>query len=232
MRCAVSVTIPACEPVNETAASPRSMMAMHSSAIEMRSPEVSSMSISRAVGSLETSWARRSRSSVVLPMADTTTTTSSPPRRVRTMCSATARIRSGSATDVPPNFCTSRLTTGDCTGTGPDSDASIRAYAICVAVGRLPRRAQGHQTRAPAPEPGRPPAGDGGGGEARSATAPIRNLALLLIPLVILFVILQVTNSDDSDSSPASRSNNAIEARTYAEGARHDHRPGRQRTPR
>ncbi len=91
-------------------------MAMQSSAIEMRSPEVSSMSISRAVGWLETSWARRSRSSVVLPMAETTTTTSSPARRVRTMCSATARMRSGSATEVPPNFCTSKPTTGDSTG--------------------------------------------------------------------------------------------------------------------
>ena len=111
MRCAVSVTIPACEPVNDTAASPMSMMAMQSSAMEIRSPEVRSMSISRALGSLETSWASRSRSSVVLPMAETTTTTSLPARRVRTMCSATARMRSGSATEVPPNFCTSRLTT-------------------------------------------------------------------------------------------------------------------------
>ena len=116
LRWAVSVTIPAWEPVNETAASPPSMMAMHKSAIEMRSPEVSSMSISRAVGSRDTSWASRSRSSVVLPIAETTTTTSSPARRVRTMCSATARIRSGSATEVPPNFCTSRLTTGHGTG--------------------------------------------------------------------------------------------------------------------
>ncbi len=33
LRWAVSVTIPACEPVNETAGSPRSMIAMHSSAV-------------------------------------------------------------------------------------------------------------------------------------------------------------------------------------------------------
>ena len=50
LRWAVSVTIPACEPVNETAGSPRSMIAMHSSAAEMRSPAVSSMSISRSGG--------------------------------------------------------------------------------------------------------------------------------------------------------------------------------------
>ena len=41
-----------------------------------------------------------------LPIADTTTTTSSPARRVRATWSATARMRSGSATEVPPNFWT------------------------------------------------------------------------------------------------------------------------------
>ena len=51
-------------------------MAMATSAIEMRSPAVSSMSISRAGGSGETPLARSSRSSVVSPMADTATTTS------------------------------------------------------------------------------------------------------------------------------------------------------------
>ena len=38
-RWAVSVTMPACEPVNETAGSPQSMIAMQSSAIEIRSPD-------------------------------------------------------------------------------------------------------------------------------------------------------------------------------------------------
>ena len=38
----------------------------------------------------------------------------------------------------------------------------------------------------------------------RKRTRTIRNLALLLIPLVILFVILQVTNSDDSSSKSSS----------------------------
>ena len=77
---------------------------MHSRAMEMRSPAVSSMSISRPAGAWHTSFARRMRSSVVLPMALTTTTTSWPWRRVRTMWSATARMRSGSATEVPPYF--------------------------------------------------------------------------------------------------------------------------------
>ena len=43
-------------------------------------------------------------------MAETTTTTSWPGRRVATMWSATALMRSGSATDVPPNFWTTRPT--------------------------------------------------------------------------------------------------------------------------
>ncbi len=110
-RCVVSVTMPACEPVNDTAGWPWSRIAMHSSDIEIRSPAVSSMSISRAAGTCETPCASCSRSSVVLPIADTTTTTSSPWRRVRTMCSATALMRSASATDVPPYFWTSRFPT-------------------------------------------------------------------------------------------------------------------------
>ena len=79
-------------------------------AVALRSPAVMSMSISRPARSEETSDARRSRSSVSLPMALTTSTTWSPRFRVRATWSATARIRSASATDVPPNFCTTRPT--------------------------------------------------------------------------------------------------------------------------
>ena len=46
----MSVRIPACEPVNETASWPRSLIAIETSAIEIRSPAVSSMSISRRFG--------------------------------------------------------------------------------------------------------------------------------------------------------------------------------------
>ena len=46
-----SVITPAWEPVNERALSPRLAMAIASSAIEIRSPEVSSMSSSLAGGS-------------------------------------------------------------------------------------------------------------------------------------------------------------------------------------
>ena len=51
----VSVTIPACEPVNDTAGTPSASTAMHNSDIEMRSPAVSSMSISRPPGCVATS---------------------------------------------------------------------------------------------------------------------------------------------------------------------------------
>jgi hypothetical protein len=105
--------MPACEPVKLTACSPASMIAMHSSAIEMRSPAVSKHVHLAGGGAADTSWASRSRSSVVLPMAETTTTTSSPARRVATMCSATALMRAGSATDVPPYFCTTSATDDD-----------------------------------------------------------------------------------------------------------------------
>ena len=74
--------------------------------MEIRSPELSSMSTSRMGWTELTSAASRISSSVVWPMALTTTTTSSPERRVRATWSATARIRSASATEVPPNFCT------------------------------------------------------------------------------------------------------------------------------
>ena len=52
-------------------------MAIANSDIEMRSPEVSSMSSSRGdlLGSAETEFARSRSSSVVSPMAETTTTT-------------------------------------------------------------------------------------------------------------------------------------------------------------
>ena len=72
------VITPACEPVNDRACAPSDSMAIATSALEMRSPAVSSMSISRAGGAGQTCLARSSRSSVVSPMAETTTTTSLP----------------------------------------------------------------------------------------------------------------------------------------------------------
>ena len=83
---------------------------MATSALEMRSPAVRSMSISRGGGAGDTCSARSNSSSVVSPIADTTTTTSLPSLCVRTMRSATFLIRSASCTDEPPYFCTTRAT--------------------------------------------------------------------------------------------------------------------------
>ena len=71
----VSVTMPACEPVNDTALRPRSLIAIETSATEIRSPAVSSMSCSRGCGSFETCRARSTSRSVVSPIAETTTQT-------------------------------------------------------------------------------------------------------------------------------------------------------------
>ena len=110
---------PAWLPVYDRAWWPRLAMAMASSAIEMRSPAVSSMSSSRPGGSGLTCWARSTSSSVVSPMADTTTTTSWPALRVSTMRLATRLMPSASATDEPPYFCTTRPT-GASSATGID----------------------------------------------------------------------------------------------------------------
>ncbi|GAP55307.1 hypothetical protein AHiyo6_18720 [Arthrobacter sp. Hiyo6] len=73
-----SVIMPAWEPVKDCAEAPSLLMAMATSAMEMRSPAERSMSISRA-GAESVTWDARSRSSsVVSPMAETTTTTSLP----------------------------------------------------------------------------------------------------------------------------------------------------------
>ncbi len=64
------------------------------------------MSISRLGGLAVISWASSISSSVVSPMAETTTTTGRPVWWVATTRWATRRIRSASATELPPYFCT------------------------------------------------------------------------------------------------------------------------------
>jgi hypothetical protein len=108
-----SVMMAAWLPVKERASAPSCAMAMVSSAAAMRSPAVSSMSISLgcrlpARSSPVTCAASSVSSSVVCPMAETTTTRSSPRARARATRRATARIRSGEPTEVPPNFWTTR----------------------------------------------------------------------------------------------------------------------------
>ena len=108
--CVESVMTPAWDPVNERASAPSAEMAIATSALEIRSPEVSSMSSSRAGGDGDTCWARSISSSVVSPIAETTTTTSLPSLRVATIRSATRLIRSAVATDEPPYFWTTSPT--------------------------------------------------------------------------------------------------------------------------
>src|SRR6185312_1487437 len=116
-----SVITPACDPVNERASCPRLAIAMATRAIDIRSPAVSSMSISRPGGIGLTCWARSSSSSVVSPMADTTTHTSLPALRVSTILRATRLMLSASANEDPPYFWTTKLTSGsvDARAEGP-----------------------------------------------------------------------------------------------------------------
>ena len=76
---------PAWLPVKLSAGTPRSWRAMHNSAIALRSPAVTSMSISRPGRVRDTLLAMSIRSSVSWPMADTTTTGWSPRRCTRAM---------------------------------------------------------------------------------------------------------------------------------------------------
>ena len=108
--CTESVITPACEPVNDRAVKPRSEIAIATSAIEIRSPAVRSMSSSRAGGSGLTPSARSSSSSVVSPMAETATTTSCPAFFTSTMRRATRLTAEASASDEPPYFCTTMPT--------------------------------------------------------------------------------------------------------------------------
>src|SRR4051794_35420830 len=72
------------------------------------SPDATTASYSRASCMAEASL-HHATSSLVLPaMAETTTATSWPASTSRLTCSATLRMRSILATDVPPNFMTSR----------------------------------------------------------------------------------------------------------------------------
>src|ERR1700723_1109308 len=130
-----SVITPAWDPVNERASRPRLAMAMASSAIEMRSPAVSSMSSSRPGGTGLTWLARAYRSSVVSPIAGTATTTEWPALRVATMRWATRLIPSASATEDPPYFWTTRATAGS-PPPGSDSGTWQRSRPSCADGGQ------------------------------------------------------------------------------------------------
>src|SRR5947207_1914774 len=125
----VSVTLPACEPVSEIASAPRSWIAIAASAHEIRSPTEISMSSSRGFGCGETSYARRTRSSVESPIAESTATTRLPAARASTSRRATSLILPGSATEVPPNFITSVPSLGSARSRAGSASNSVAVTA-------------------------------------------------------------------------------------------------------
>src|SRR5215211_5950868 len=161
---------------------------MHNSDMEIRSPAVSSMSISRAAGTCDTPCASRSRSSVVLPIAETTTTTSSPCRRVRTMWSA-------SATDVPPYFWTSRFPTPRTVQGGWRPQVPIGAVALLdsPAVAKQAKRERQRLNREARRQ------AELAAVRRRKQWRTARTIAIFAVPLVIVFVVLQLRSSGGSE---------------------------------
>ena len=110
---------------------PRLAIAIASSAIEMRSPAVSSMSSSRRRGSGVTCCGE------VEQLVGRVAHRATPRRRRRcrpcaasTMRSATRLMRSASATDEPPYFCTTRPIGTSCGSGGPLSLRAAGRYGV------------------------------------------------------------------------------------------------------
>src|SRR5438477_5600030 len=123
------------------------MIAIETSAIEIRSPAVSSMSCSRGCGSAETCRARSIKRSVESPIAETTTQTSFPASAVWTTRRATRLISSGPATDVPPYFWTTLATAQRLPSLLPREQAEA---GVRVGVQRPERRRQLAEAQEPA----------------------------------------------------------------------------------
>ncbi len=107
--CAVSVSIGICQPCQERASTPMSCSAMASRPEVTCSPVATTASYSRASCSGESSWHQPTSWLVAPAMAETTTATWCPASTSRLTRSATLRMRSRSATEVPPNFITRRM---------------------------------------------------------------------------------------------------------------------------
>ena len=110
--CVASVTMPACEPVSEVAVvaevDDRHRDERARDALADRDEHVELARL-RAVGDLVR---EASRSSVVLPIAETTATTRCPPPWRATQRRATRFSFSVSPTEVPPNFITTSPASG------------------------------------------------------------------------------------------------------------------------
>src|SRR5882672_1100585 len=110
--CALSVRIGNCQPCHERALTPMPSSTIASSPAVTCSPDATTASYSRASCS-GAACRHQSTSSLVAPaMADTTTATSWPASTSRLTWRATLRMRSMSATEVPPNFITRRAMAG------------------------------------------------------------------------------------------------------------------------
>ena len=106
--CTPSVLTVTCQPVHERAGMPISCSTMARSPAVTCSPDATTASYSRASWTLAASRHQPASLSVVPAMAETTTATWCPAFTSRSTWRATLRILSISATEVPPNFMTSR----------------------------------------------------------------------------------------------------------------------------
>ena len=153
---ALEVRIGNCQPCQE-----RALMPMPSSMIARRpavtcSPEATTASYSRASCSSEASRHQPTSWLVVPDMAETTTATSWPASTSRLTWRATLPMRSMSATEVPPNFITSRAMEADASLQFRDIDGAspLRAPAKKAAIhtggvcGLQPRRPINHRRAA------------------------------------------------------------------------------------
>ena len=105
------VRIGNCQPCHDRALMPMACRAIASSPEVTCSPDATTVSYSRASCSTAASRHHSTSRLVVPDMADTTTATSWPASTSRLTWRATLRIRPMSATEVPPNFITSRAMT-------------------------------------------------------------------------------------------------------------------------
>src|SRR5580704_204135 len=108
---ACEVRIGSCQPCQERATIPIACSVIASNPEVTCSPEATTTSYSRASCSTAASRHHSTSRLVVPDMADTTTATSWPASTSRLTWRDTLRMRSMSATDVPPNFITSRAMT-------------------------------------------------------------------------------------------------------------------------
>ena len=110
--CTFEVRIGSCQPCQERALTPMFSRTSASSPAVTCSPVATTASYSRASCSGAASRHQPTSRSVVPAMAETTTATSWPASTSRLTWRATLRMRSISATEVPPNFMTRRDMTG------------------------------------------------------------------------------------------------------------------------